>query len=501
MSRRLVAVIAAALVLAFVGVASASDATSPTGTSIEESSTGPRLRALLMGFDQFISQPSTGQTAANSMNLVATALREDARVLASLRFSYQELLDAPGLRARVWDAFEGARPQDLNILYINTHGLYEPGKPPDSFRLLVSDGETEGHLDGAALRQAFEGLPGQSILIIDSCNSGALIGKGLSGGPHPNPFVGTGLSVLTAAGGNEPGYLWLTEGAGRRGASFFAEALSRGLQTADGAPADQNRDRVVTLAEMLAYLLENAGPSTPHLYPERDQRPLGMSVADAEPHQHSLKALIWQDRLLSLDNPAVHFEYTLQRPQRMAYQVVYDRDGAWRFDQAQLYQDEGGPDGLTPAGTHERDITWGEVTSDMFGYVLIAPGTVHEDRFIPRGMGLVAVQPESLSPDLSVTVYNSPSPRGGIEMQALIAHKYPIVYHVQLVNADGQRVAYLKQSVQSRPERLSPMGSSFYWDGLLPDGTKPESGWYKLSVRTRVKDQSFEALSDRFWLE
>ena len=52
----------------------------------------------------------------------------------------------------------------------------------------------------------------------------------------------------------------------------------------------------------------------------------------------------------------------------------------------------------------------------------------------------------------------------------------------------------------SRPQRLTPEGSCFYWDGRMDDGSPAPAGRYLIRVQTDVAGQTYYAYSGSFVL-
>ena len=200
----------------------------------------PSLRALLVGVDQFSTQPDTAPAARNNLSRLSRALEADSRGYALIRRSLNEAMDFEAFSSLVLGTFEGAREGDVSLFYISTHGFYEPGQDPMSFSMLLSDGESEYYLTARELHQALSPIAGTKLLIIDTCFAGALIDRGLPGDGLRSLFAGGGFKVITASGGSEPSFLWSTGSGAFRGGSYFADTLYTGLSGAGRFAADGN---------------------------------------------------------------------------------------------------------------------------------------------------------------------------------------------------------------------------------------------------------------------
>ena len=109
-----------------------------------------------------------------------------------------------------------------------------------------------------------------------------MLGKGVHG-PLENVFQGDDYKVLCSSGGAEESWFWAGEtGDGlSSGAGYFSGALVNGITPRGSYGADVNDDGEITLREMINYLLENHGASTPQVYPEEDDFILFTHDADS----------------------------------------------------------------------------------------------------------------------------------------------------------------------------------------------------------------------------
>ena len=152
--------------------------------------------------------------------------------------------------------------------------MYDPASGQEPM-LLLSDGQTENGVTPAQLEAAFDGIDGTKVLILDACNSGAFIGKGLPSLPEEVHFLGDDFKVLTSSGALEESWYWSVDdqneaGTAGQGSFYFTQALVQSLSAAYGYPADQNRDGCVVLSELYEYLVLNHAASTPQVYPQSD---------------------------------------------------------------------------------------------------------------------------------------------------------------------------------------------------------------------------------------
>ena len=173
------------------------------------------------------------------------------------------------LTALIQKTFGDAGKGDVCYLYLSTHGVYDPAR----IDIRIGDGQTENGVTPAQLEAAFDGIEGTKVLILDACNSGAFIGKGLPSLPEKVYFLGEDFKVLTSSGALEESWYWSVDdqneaGAAAQGSFYFTQALVQSLSAAYGYPADQNRDGCIVLSELYEYLVLNHAASTPQVYPQ-----------------------------------------------------------------------------------------------------------------------------------------------------------------------------------------------------------------------------------------
>lgn len=465
-----------------------------TGALGQEAAEAPEeqavFRALLVGCDHFLSQVDTGTAATHNVQIVGDALLRDGRY-ALIRSCAGGVSSPDRLAESIWETFEDAKEQDTSLLYISTHGQFEGEEASNaSAALILSDGAEENKLYAAQLEEMLNRVPGNKILILDACNSGAFIGKGLSGGADRVCFLGPKYHVLCSAGGSEAS--WYFQGAkdvSSAGASYFATVLADGL----GRGADANQDGTVTLNEIYAHLLENYAASTPQMYPQNDGVFPFFQYSDAEEteRQKAVTGLTFEDTLLTAGQSRVAFSFTVHREVELYYQVIYHENGVWQFEQAQHFQDGEGDGGTVLPGRKARTLKLDTGLEDAFGYVMIQLFTLEEGRPVFQGARLLCVQPGEGEAQLHVAVDPAFLPDIGQELCILAQHDVPCALSVSILNQEGRVVRRLAYDVPSRPQQLTPNASSFYWDGRIQTGEAAPAGFYTVQVRVRLGEKVF----------
>jgi len=467
------------------------------------------MRALLIGMDEFVSRPSAAPSSANNVQAMKSLLESAREPLEGIVIPQSPVTDADAFAALVQESFADADDDDLSCLYLSTHGVYEEGQEP---MLLLSDGVTENGLTPAQLEAAFDGIPGTKLIILDACNSGAFIGKGMSMPPEKAHFLGDDFKVLTSSGALEESWYWSSADGGAQGGFYFTHALTQGLSAAADYPADANRDGDVTLMELYSYLLSNHAASTPQVYPQTDDtvvyrydpaapKPTGLA-------RSPIMDVTFSGTTLDLDTRQIGIEFIATRPVRVAYQIVYQRDGKWEFDNAQLIYDGaerfaafGDEPGAVSAGRKVRSINLGQLSDSQYGYVLVQLVSIDEDVLTVHAGRVICVPPTTGDMNLSAQVQREFDPADGGELSIFIGHDYPCTLSVAIINEAGDVVHRLCHRQSTRPLQITPAGSVFYWNGLLKDGTPASPGAYRVRAQAHMNDTTVTVLSATFSIE
>ena len=468
-------------------------------------------RALLVGCDNFISQPSTAPASANNVARMAEALSGGAMNLENLVTRRGDVSSTAELEQLIRTAFDGADAEDVNYFYISTHGIWEQGTPAGDMTLLLSDGNREEGVTAAKLREIFDTIPGTKVLILDACHTGAVIGKGVHA-PYDNVFQGAEYKVLCSSGGAEESWFWQggDEDEALVGAGYFSTAVASGLSVSGSYGADDNRDGEITLTELKRYLLANHGASTVRSYPEEDDFVILRYDAQAYTGRRRdsvMEGVTFEGDVLSADDPTVAFSFNMVKPAQVAYQIVYQHGGRWDFDRSELIYDNaerygayGDAQGYLSPGMKQRTLTLSRSETGSYGYVLV--------QLITRSGGVpslsssrvLCVPPEQGDPLPDILPDSSFCPGAGEEMSFVVTHRYPCELTVTVQDMEGRTVRRLASRAPSRPEQLSPQGSSFCWNGRDSRGDAAPAGQYRIQVKAYIGDMVYEALSEPFEL-
>jgi len=468
-----------------------------------------QVRALLIGMDEFVSRPSASPSSENNVKAMHRLLLSFRDPVETIVIPEETVTDVDLFIGLVQNTFAGADEDDISCLYLSTHGVYEQGQEP---QLLLSDGVTENGLTPAQLKAAFEGVKGTKLIILDACGSGAFIGKGMTQPPETMHFLGDEFKVLTSSGAMEESWYWSSAEGSAQGGFYFTQALAQGLSAAYGYPADQNRDGDVTLSELHSYLISNHAASTPQVYPQADNTVIfRYDISSAQPMNIERSPIVdvtFSGTTLDRDTRQISIEFIATRPVRVAYQIVYQRDGKWQFDEAQLIYDGaerftafGDEPGAISAGHKVRSVNLGRLEGDDYGYVLVQLVSIDKGVLTVHAGRVICVPPTEGDMRLTAHTPHSFQPGAGRELPVFIGHDFPCALSVAVVDEEGNVVHRLCHRQSTRPLQLAPAGSTFYWNGLTRDGTPAAPGVYRIRVQAHMNDSSVTALSAAFTIE
>lgn len=468
-------------------------------------------RALLIGCDEFASRESTAPSSANNVTRMAETLSGGAMNLEQLVTRKGDVSSVAQLEELIRATFADSQPGDVNYFYISTHGVWEQGMAAGDMTLLLSDGNREEGVTAYQLRAIFDTIPGTKVLILDACHTGAVIGKGVYP-PFENVFIGSEYKVLCSSGGAEESWFWQggMEDEAVVGAGYFSSALVSGLSIKGGYSADDNRDGAITLTELKRYLLANHGASTVRSYPEEDD--FVMLRYDAASYtgrrrDSVVEGVTFEGDVLSADEPAVQFSFNMVRPAQVAYQIVYQEDGRWDFDRSQVIYDDaerygayGDALGYLSPGMKQRALTINLTEAGSYGYVLVQMITKASGVPSLVSSRVLCVPPAEGDPQLSIMTDSGFCPDAGEELGIVVQHQFPCQLTVTIEDMDGKTVRRLASRDPSRPEQLSPRGSTFCWSGRRNNGDMAQAGQYRIRVKAYIGDAVYEAVSEEIEL-
>ena len=464
-------------------------------------------RALLVGCDQFLTESETTPIAHNNIQMMESMLKLDTRGFLIRRLD-GVATGADSLKAAVDWAFAGADEDDISLVYISTHGSFDSGRTLPEGTLLFSDGTMEEEVGAQTLESLLAGIPGQKVLLVDACSSGALIGKGVSpsvGSARVRAaFRGDDFHVLVSAGANELSWYWQadTEEA-PPGASYFTAALVAGAGLYGTYSADQNSDGTLTLREMYTYLRTGQPSSGAQAYPQEDDFPLICYDPGAAVDQTlgELTGIVFQRTALDPKKPSVTLYYTATVTTRVAYSVTPYKNGRWDWEHATLipdtteWDDAANPSGQVFPGRRLSEVDLTDVLPEGWQYAMIHVLTLSgvDDNSAPSAVyaGRVLRAEVDGDPELSIRATSSWRRAVRPELEIFIGHTLPLNLTVTIEDASGRTIKTLAAAASTRPESLTPEGSLFYWNGTLRSGEAAPAGEYSIHATAVVGGQPY----------
>ena len=459
----------------------------------------PQHRAFLIACDEYVTYPDTFPISHNNLLAMEAVLEADVRDFTIRRQDgITQSVDA--LKAAIRSAFAGATEQDISYLYISTHGDFDPSYSNPEGVLVLSDGIEEEKITAQVLQAILDQVPGTKVLLVDACNAGALIGKGISPNDGPervvSAFAGTSYKALVSSGGSEPSWYWTsqtTDASPPLGSSYFTVALTHGAGLAGDYAADKDRDGNITLSEMYQFLLVNHAASTPQAYPQDDDFVL-FAYDPLVPVESTaaISGVVFDRSVLTADNPTLEYSFTAAHNMRVGYQLVYMRDGAWDWSSASILRDNvespDQKDGSILAGRKYRTLTLSNIEPTGWGYVMFNIIDFSEEGPVIYASRVLSVQPQYDYGDqvLTIQVDEVFHPDLGAELSIFVGHVLPCNLTVSIYDQQGKVIRRLAVGQATRPQGLKPNGSLFYWNGLDQNGEPVPDGTYTLRAGTRI---------------
>ncbi len=287
---------AGSCVVSVVATDEVNDSAYAAAEAVQVEGVEPVYRALLV----CNTYPGTADALPGSDNDVAGMRAMLGRMKTSAyRVSTQSNLTADGMVSAIQNAFAGATVNDVSLFYFSGHGANLVGTSYHGALI----GTSGTYLTVARLKTVLDEIPGKKVVIVDTCHSGQLIGKG--GEPEPvttaelnafntkvvtafsvmpkgeNDLANSGYYVITAAHSTEDaismGYDKDGDGALDKYFGLFTYSLCHGsgwnlaTNTATSLNADSDNNGEITLYEAYAYaryLAKQSHPNqTAQIYP------------------------------------------------------------------------------------------------------------------------------------------------------------------------------------------------------------------------------------------
>ena len=437
-------------------------------------------RCLLAGVDHFVSLPDTAPAAANNLRRMEGLLRahldREAEVTASL--------DGPGsvskFRELFSETFSEAGPEDCSVIYFSTHGV----RAEDGTAFLLSDGISEEGLSPETLREMLDTLPGEKILILDACYSGAFIGKGVRDGK--NRLAGEKTRVLVSAGGEEDSYFW--QDSSGDGGSYFLAAMESLLK--DPETGDIDGDGYLSLQEVTDGIRALCGVSRAYCWPEDSGRALFRNDGegpDGSPCSGLRFTTVEEDAF----KPSAEIVFSASGPMHLWYQTVPWKEGKWDFESAVKLPDREryeGSRGQIGPGEKNRTVRLSSVDGEKSGTALLQILSVTDGKTRPEGSRRMALTGDG-EVSLTVDILGGTDETGGLIMADL-----PCFVTVTAENEAGETVRTMAKGEACIPDA----GLYVYWSGLDENGAVCPAGIYRFRAVCTDAYGVREAFSEGF---
>ena len=218
----------------------------------------PKYRALIVGSYNNSGASNDLPFTGSNMSNVYSALSKSNVDGERYAITSDSNPSKSRLQSLVTGTFRGAAENDVSVIYIVTHGYYQAtanGYYGYYFSLApnYSKDDPSTYVTAGELMSWMSGIPGNVVLILDSCRSGGFI-VDCSG----RISASGNISVLTAQTYDQNASFYQGTSAATT-VEFLTYAFCRGLGvdqmkgTLDSMYADDDRDGAVTIAEAFSY--------------------------------------------------------------------------------------------------------------------------------------------------------------------------------------------------------------------------------------------------------
>ena len=289
-----------------------------------------KTRCLLIGCDRFVTMPGTEPASANNVDTMAALLTD----FLPKGTTIQQQVNGPGtiggFEELIDDAFRDANTADTAVIYLSTHGILKEDESGRQWvELLLSDGTDEEGLGPERLRQILDGIPGEKVLILDACHSGAMIGCGE--GANINWFANDTCRVLVSSGADEESWFWSADKDTYTGTGYFTSAMNNALRASDLSQIDPNGSGYVSLEELTARLRGIHGASTVYCWPEKSGMPLFSLPKDRKPGNR-LRGFYFDPLKTDDDKVELKMHFDIGESTWLMYHKVPSNNGKWDFE-------------------------------------------------------------------------------------------------------------------------------------------------------------------------
>lgn len=463
-------------------------------------------RALLIACSEFDSMPDLGSAISGNLHMIGSALVSADTRLGRLSIEDGTIGTAEALENAVHSAFAEADEEDLSILYLCTHGVLSSTDDGGVY-LLLGDGQTESALSPEGLYSIISGVQGEKLLIIDACYSGALIGRGMPGDEHrpgsvslppvkhPVFLSDPSVHVLTSSSGSESSWYYDSEHLSTGAVSYFASALASGLGLYGSREADLSGDGTVTLEELHRHL-NNAVPSSASQLLSTRAGSIILPSAQTAALARPLTGFSYGPSLLTGDDPVLEFSFTVtQDHASVQYRLVDFDAGAWNWENAKIFRDEGeNESGTLSKGRKTRALSLHDILPEESGYLMLQVFSVAQDSLTLCSERLIAVQGESEDKTIAVSCPDTLDDPGMQELPIDVRIPVPAELTLSVYDSEGVLVRRIASGMLTRP--TGGEAAHLYWDGRDACGIPVTAGSYVIAAEARIGGVRQKATKD-----
>ncbi|MBQ9008480.1 MAG: hypothetical protein IJ088_04020 [Clostridia bacterium] len=444
-------------------------------------------RVLLIACREFQTLPNLGTSVSGNLQLLQDTFLQAGVAPEHIRIEDGTIAGSEPLRQAITDSFGESDEDDLSIRYLCTHGIDRSGDRPA--HLVLSDGNEEHSLEADALFRLLSPLRGDVLVLIDSCHSGALIGRGIH---EPTPYpLPPHLHVLTSSLGSESAWYYghhrLSDGA----VSYFADALCAGLGLYGALSADANGDEQVTLSELSTYIRRTVASSTCQVA-SRNAGQLLLPTCPESDRSRPVFGFTCGSQLISTSNTDFTFSFNVRREARIEYRLIPYQEGHWNWASPIVIPDS--ESGLTGLGGKTRTLSISPENRSENGYLIFQIFAYEQDRS-PQlcAERLLAIQADNTSPDLTLQVTDA-SLSSAYGLPVLLSVSLPSIFRVSVYSRDGMEIRRLYYGELTRPSQDNIQVLT--WDLHDEDGHPVSPGIYTIEIMAVLSGQRVTTSAD-----
>lgn len=452
------------------------------------------LRALLISNDVFKTKDSLSPSGKTNAALIEEILLADERKYSAINKISNVPLSEEDFSNEIQRNFSKAGSRDISVLYISSHGFLNED---DSFSFYTSDGKTESLISAECLLKSLSKIKGTKLIIVDACNSGALIGKGLGllsldsfyarlkkSGLY-NSFASKNIKFIVSAGAYEASYIW-TSSRAKEGSSHFALALFNALSEKSSFKADYNRDGKIQMSELESYLKSSFGLSTPYAYPTNDDFVLLSYKRPAPKASLTVSDFDIENRYFSKKSMDVSFSYRLNQPAKIGYQLIYQGFDGWNFRKTQLILASELDENADSPGFKEVTLKIDDIKDELHGFIQLQIVEVEGKKLRPLNGSLLTV----LSPKYEEPYMEVPqTQRISDELPIALFYPAPFRFKLNILNERGETVLSPFSDELTRPHNSIQEGMLLYCALADKSGKRLPPGTYRVELIVQTENQ------------